>query len=350
MQQIKKQQEKQLLREQLEQKRQRQRQLGAKQPLHLRHAAMISAARDQREKAERKIAATAREMQRLRNARADVSNDRRVPLALVSSPSPWPVNPVVTPPQVRDPPQRVREKPSPPPNARADGALSMADLHTEKINNGNLTAPPVPDVKVSEPAPFEPRTELETKQVEPVQKGFIGRKEVPEIAQIPIQKLHQNQQNGRKNDTSLPYQDDIELLRVQLTNMADEAEVAANKLDNNVGIHRGYALHMYLRLLPLPGTKISLLCTWQLKRGAEAKADLEKVQKQLLAERQQLEETKREQETAQSTLAATQQRLQEYRAQVLQQHTEVEQLGAKQKVHAGQSELPHPNNCALHAS
>ena len=87
-----------------------------------------------------------------------------------------------------------------------------------------------------------------------------------------------------------------------------------------------------------------------MKRGAEAKADLEKVQKQLLAQQQQLEETKREQETAQSTLAATQQRLQEYRAQVLQQHTEVEQLGAKQKVHEGQSELPHPNNCALHAS
>ena len=79
-------------------------------------------------------------------------------------------------------------------------------------------------------------------------------------------------------------------------------------------------------------TKLSLSCAWQLKRGAEAKADLEKVQKQLLAQRQQLEETKREQETAQSTLAATQQRLQEYRAQVVQQHTEVDQLGAKQKV------------------
>lgn len=228
---------------------QRQRQLGVKQPLHLRHAAMISAARDQREKAERAIAATAREMQRLRKAHEDVSNDRRVPLGLVSSPSVWPVDASLSPPQLRGPPraqQRVREKPSPPPTALPDDALSLADLHTEKPSNSSLTAPPVPDVKVSEPGPFERPTDLETKQVEPLHKGSVGRTEVAKIAQIPIQKPLQNQQKGRTDGMSLPYQDDIQLLRVQLTNMADEAEVAANNLDNNVGSRWGYALHMCL--------------------------------------------------------------------------------------------------------
>ena len=69
-----------------------------------------------------------------------------------------------------------------------------------------------------------------------------------------------------------------------------------------------------------------------MKRGAEAKADLENIQKQLATQQQQLQETKREQMAAQSTLAATRERLKEYRANVVQQHTEVDQLGAKRKV------------------
>ena len=131
--------------------------------------------------------------------------------------------------------------------------LSINDLHTDKDSNdaSSGTGRPTNDVKATEPKLFEYSADLGPKQVD---AAAAGRPAVQKNADLASHSTNQHPKPGRGHDApTTPYLDDIQLLREQLTTMADEAEIAANNLNNNVTptlCIRAYVLLLCMHYLP----------------------------------------------------------------------------------------------------